>query len=182
MKRRSYKVALGGIVSAMSLLVMLMGSVFPGLEYATPAFAGMLFVMIVIEIGVSWAWVTYACVALLVFFVVPNKESALLFIAFLGYYPILKSVFETKLKGGALQWFSKLAVFNAAVLAYYKLVMLLVASPELGKTAEELGKYALYILLALANGVFVIYDVALTKVISLYEKQFRKKILSRFLK
>lgn len=177
MKKTSYKVALGGIVSALSLVTMIMSSLFPGLEYAIPAFAGILLIIIVIEIGLGWAFLTYAGLALLTFFIVPNKEAGLLFITFMGYYPILKSVLETKIKLRPLQWASKLAVFNAAVILYYKLVMLLVSSPELSESIEEFGRYALPILLAAANIVFVIYDIAVTSLITSYVKWFRRKII-----
>lgn len=181
MKAKSYKVALGGIISAMSLLVMLLASIIPGLEYATPAFAGMLLVIIVIEISMRWAFLTYAAIALLVFFLVPNKESGLLFIAFLGYYPILKSVLETRIKRTAAQWAVKLLIFNISVMIYYKLVMMLVVSPEIADTESKLGEYALYILLCFANIVFIIYDIAMTRIVTVYVKWFRRKVLGRFI-
>ncbi len=177
MKRTSYKVALGGIVSALSLVTMLLASVIPGLEYAIPAFAGILLIIIVIEIGLRWAFLTYIGVAILSFFVVPNKESGLLFITFLGYYPILKSVIETKIKRKQFQWAVKLLLFNLSVIIYYNLVMLLVSSPELKDSLDEIGKFAVPILLAAANVVFVIYDIAVTNLVTSYLKWFRKKII-----
>lgn len=177
MMKTSYKVALGGIISSLSLITMLLGGIIPGLEYTIPAFAGMMLIIIVIEISLRWAFLTYIGVAMLTFFIVPNKESGLLFITFLGYYPVLKSVIETRLKRMQLQWVVKLLVFNAALVVYYKLVMWFVAAPELSESVEELGKYALYILGALANVVFLLYDVALTRIISVYLKWFRKKIV-----
>lgn len=177
MMKTSYKVALGGIISSLSLITMLLGGIIPGLEYTIPAIAGMMFIIIVIEISLRWAFLTYIGVALLTFFIVPNKESGLLFITFLGYYPALKSVIETRIKSMSLQWIVKLMVFNAALVVYYKLVMWLVAAPELSESIDELGRYALYILAALANFVFILYDVALTRIINAYLKWFRKKIV-----
>ncbi|MBP1573201.1 MAG: hypothetical protein J6A55_05325 [Oscillospiraceae bacterium] len=176
-KKVSYKVALGGIVSALSLVAMIMSGVIPGLEYAIPAFAGIVLVIIVIEIGMSWAFLTYAGVALLSFFVVPNKEASLLFITFMGYYPIIKSVFETKIKARPLQWFVKIILFNIALVVYYNLVMLLVSSPELKQSIDEIGKFALPLLIGAANVVFVIYDIAVTNLITMYIKWFRKKVI-----
>lgn len=178
MIKTSYKVALGGIVSSLSLITMIMGGIIPGLEYTIPAVSGMLLSVIVIEIGMKWAFLTYAGVALLTFFIVPNKESGLLFITFLGYYPVLKSAVETWIKSSALRWIVKIAVFNIALVAYYKLVMWLVTSPELADSMDELGRYAAYILAAFANIVFVVYDIALTRVIyNLYIKWLRKKVI-----
>lgn len=177
MKKTSYKVALGGIVSALSLVAMIMSAVIPGLEYAIPAFAGIVLVIIVIEIGLSWAFLTYIGVALLSFFIVPNKEASLLFIAFMGYYPIIKSVFESKIKHRPIQWSVKILLFNVALVVYYNLVMLLVSSPELKQSIDEIGRYALPLLIGLANVVFVIYDIAVTNLITMYIKWFRRKII-----
>lgn len=177
MRKKSYKIALGGIVSSLSLVVMLLAAVIPGLEYAIPAMAGMLLMIIVIEINVRWAFLSYAAVALLTFFIVPNKESGLLYITFMGYYPILKSVFETKIKQKAVQWAAKLVLFNIALVVYYKLLTYLVSDPEIMESFHDYGKYSLYILAALANVVFVIYDIALTNLVTAYIKWFRRKFI-----
>lgn len=177
MKKKSYKIALGGVVSSLSLVVMLLASVIPGLEYTIPALAGILLIVIVIEINLRWALLSYVAVALLTFFIVPNKESGLLYITFMGYYPIIKSVFETKIKPRAGQWAAKFALFNAALVVYYQLVKLLVVSQELTESLGKYGKYSLVIMLGLANVVFLVYDVALTNIITAYMKWFRKKFI-----
>ena len=66
----------------------------PLLVYALPALAGSLLVIIVIEISMKWAFVTYTTVGILSLFTTSNKEAAVLFIMYLGYYPIVISLFE----------------------------------------------------------------------------------------
>ena len=70
--------------------------------FALPALAGLLMIMIVIEMGARWAWPTFAVVAILSVFFVPDKQAALLYVIFFGYYPILKALIE-RLKNKIVQ-------------------------------------------------------------------------------
>ena len=91
MKKVSYKVALGGVVAALCLLLMFLTAVIPPLSITLPLFAGMLIFVVAIEISSSWAFVTYAVVAILAFFVTPDKDAWLFFTFLFGYYPVAKS-------------------------------------------------------------------------------------------
>ena len=174
----SFTVALGGITAALSLLLMFMAAIVPVLTYAMPAAAGALMAVIVIEINKKWAVTTYAAVAVLSLILVPSMEASLLFAAFMGFYPILKSVLE-KIKKRAVRLGLKLIVFNVSMIVYYQLVIRFVSDAELLEDSGDLGKYGLLILLAAANVVFVVYDLALTRLISMYYNWFRKKFLRR---
>lgn len=174
----SFNVALGGVCAALALVLMLATSVFPVLDFAIPAAAGALMAVIVIEINKKWAFMTYAAISAVSLLVVPSKEAGLLFAAFLGYYPIIKSIFE-KQKNKYVQLALKLGVFNAAIVVYYQLTLRLVTDAALMEEAESFGKYGLAVLWLAANVVFVIYDIALTRLISMYYNWFRKKFLRR---
>ena len=61
-------------------------------------------IMIVIEMGVpDGLWPTFAVVAISVRIFVPDKQAALLYVIFFGYYPILKALIE-RLKIKIVQW------------------------------------------------------------------------------
>lgn len=53
--RNSSKTALGGIVAALSVTMMFLTAVIPTLTYALPAAAGILLMIVVIEIDKRWA-------------------------------------------------------------------------------------------------------------------------------
>ena len=93
----SFVVSLGGIISAFCLFSMFLTGVMPMFVYTLPALAGALLIIIVIELGVKWAFVTYSTVGILSLFITPDKEAAVMFIMFLGYYPIVKSFFEKRI-------------------------------------------------------------------------------------
>ena len=88
-KKISFKVALGGIISAVCLLAMFFSGFLPMLDYAIPTFAGFLMVVMIVEVDRNWAIATYIAVALLCPLITPNLQASMLFIIFMGYYPIL---------------------------------------------------------------------------------------------
>ncbi len=149
-----------------------MTAVIPFLTYALPAIAGVLLVLVVIELNKKWAFVVYAAVSILALLLVPDKEAATMYAAFFGFYPIIKAPIEQHLPK-ALQWVVKLAVFNCAVFAAYALIIFVFGIPF--EDSGAFGKYSLYILLGLANVTFLMYDYALTKLITLYIKKFQKR-------
>ena len=59
---------------------------------------------------------------------VPDKQAALLYVIFFGYYPILKALIE-RLKNKIVQWVLKYAVFNAAIVSAYFIAIYLLSIP-----------------------------------------------------
>lgn len=169
--KQSSKTALGGIVSALSVALMLLTGIIPFMTYALPLAAGSLLILMVIEINKRWAFVVYAAVSLLAVFLVPDKEAAVFYVAFFGYYPIIKSTLEKHLKI-VVEWIVKLLIFNVSTVAGYIFTTYVLGIPF--EEMAEFGRYSIFILLALANVVFIAYDIMLTKFITLYLKRFRK--------
>ena len=173
--KQSSKTALGGIISALSVMLMLLTAVLPFMTYALPLLAGTLLIVMVIEIGKGWAAAVYAAVSLLAIFVVPDKEAAVFYIAFFGYYPIIKSTLEKRLPR-VVEWVVKLLIFNAACVVGWLLTVYVFRIPF--DELPGLGRWSLVVLLGMGNVVFFVYDVMLTKVVTLYlyrlRKQFRR--------
>lgn len=80
MRSISYRVALGGIVSALCLVTMFLAGVIPALYLVLPMAAGILMMIISAEVSKSWALLTYISVSLLSMFITFDKEAALIFI------------------------------------------------------------------------------------------------------
>lgn len=173
--KQSSKTALGGIVAALSISLMFMIAFVPFFTYALPATAAILLIPIVIEINKKWAFGVYASVSILALLVVPNKEVAVIYAAFFGYYPIIKAFFESRFPI-VIVWVIKLLVFNTTIFVSYYL-MLKFMGIEIDEM-ETLGVYAVPVLLVLGSVAFVLYDFAFTKIISLYilkwQSRFRK--------
>lgn len=150
---------------------MISVAVIPFLTYALPAVAGVLIVFIVVEIDKKWAFGVFSAVAILAFLLVPDKEVAMMYIAFFGYYPIIKAVLESRLPV-ALSWVVKVLLFNLTMVAAY-LVLIFVMGIEVDEITEY-GMIAVPMLLGAGSITFIAYDFALTQIITLYLVKWRK--------
>ncbi len=170
--KKTGKTAVAGILTALSVAAMFLTAVLPFFTYILPIAAGVLMIAAVRELGRFWAAGIYAAVCVLSFLVVVDKEAALMYAAFFGYYPILKEYLERLPK--ALEVVFKFLLFNAAVTAAYFVLLKLFGMPA--EEFNEFGKYTVYILLGLGNIVFVLFDFLLAKLTLLYTKRFQKRI------
>ena len=84
----AFRIALGGVVSSLAVFMMFCSGVFPMLDYTIPTFTGFLMVIMIVETSASWAFLTYVSVSLLSLMITPNLQVSLLFVMFMGYYPI----------------------------------------------------------------------------------------------
>lgn len=178
---QSGKTAMGGMITALSV-VILMPTALELFVYALPAMAGMLVMFSVIELDKKWAFGIYAAVSVLSLMLVPNKEAAVLYTAFFGYYPILKAILESKLPK-VPEYILKFAVFNVSMIASYAVLIKVLGMPfdELMGIEGETGflaEYMLPVMLLLGNITFTLFDIALTRVVTTYlrvwQKRFRK--------
>lgn len=176
--KTSFKVALGGICTAVCLIIMFCSGFLPMLDYTIPTFAGFMMVVMTVEINSKWAVAAYAAVSILCIFVTPNYEASLLFILFMGYYPILKFNLD-KSKNKIISWIIKLAVFNAAAILFFLAFQYIFTAGKMLEGMEMFGKYAVAVLWLIAEGAFLIYDYALGILIDTYVSWFRKRILRR---
>jgi len=172
---RIKSLALSGVFAGLTLAVMWTGSFLPSMDYALPAMAGMLTLLLVLELNTVWALGVYAAVAALSLLLLPVKGAALLYAMFFGYYPVLKVLLEGRLPKW-LAWVCKLAAFNAAVIAAYWLATQ-VFNIDLDDFGETFGRYAKAVMLAVGNAAFWMYDHMVLSVFeSLYRRRWRKKL------
>ena len=164
--KASYKIALGAVFMALSTIFMLATSVIPIASFAFPAIAGALLIVINLEVGRKWALLVYAGVSLLSLFVSSDHTAVVSFIVFFGYYPIIKGLIE-KCRKPILEWVLKMLLFNAAIAVGVLLTILLFGMDVLLMEYSEFGKMGLGIFILACEVVFVIFDIALTRLISL---------------
>ncbi len=147
--------------------------------YALPCLAGMLTIAIVIEYNCKWAFGVFAVSSLLSFFLSGDKEAVVMFIAFFGYYPILKNILERKIKSVILRYIIKFAVFNAAAIASFYVAMLLLSVPASEFTV--FGVYVPYLFLIAGNLFFLLYDFAINVYVKFYVQRLRKALFGKYL-
>lgn len=171
--KKTSKIALSAVFSALSVALMALISVIPSLELALPAIAGLFVAVMVIEIDRKWALGVWAAVSVLSLMIVPNKEVAIVYTVFFGYYPVLKSVLESKLPRVA-EYAVKILTFTAVMTASYYLMMRFMGVDL--DMPESLGKWGIPVLLVMAIVTFVLYDYALSKLITFYLIRLSKKL------
>lgn len=165
------KITLCGMVASLSIVIMLT-SYFPYLTYAIPALAGIFMMVPLIECGVSWSVCTYVASSIIIF-ITGETEAKLLYVLFLGYYPILKSLIE-KINKQVVEWVLKIICFNLAAITFYYVSSMLfaVSFDDLG----DFGKYGAIIFLSICNIVFVIYDIGISRVACYYIFKLHDKV------
>ena len=168
-------VAFGGIVSALAVLLMFFTGVFPFATYALPALAGLLLVVIVVDHGMKWAWCVYGAISALAVLITPDREAAAMFVLFFGYYPILKSVLE-RIRLRVVEYLLKFIIFNVAIVASYLIIINVLGISEILEEFGELGKYGVWIMLGMGNVVFLLYDITITRLISIYTRWLKPKL------
>jgi len=174
----AFRVALGGVISSLAVFMMFCSGIFPMLDYTIPTFTGFLMVIMIVETSASWAFLTYISVSFLSLMITPNLQVSLLFVMFMGYYPILKYYLD-KLKKRPLAILIKFAVFNAAMISYYLLFQFVFLSEDMLEGLERFGKWAPLVLLGIANAFFILYDKLVGDLTVMYVNWFRHKILRR---
>lgn len=176
--KNTYNITLCGIISAISVVFMFFTNLIPVLSYALPAIAGAVLIVIVVEINKKWAFLSYVAVSLLSLLLTGDKEPAVLFILLFGYYPIIKSLLE-KLKSRVVEWAVKLTVFNLSVFISYELLIFVFKMNYLLDEFKEFGKYSIPVFIVAGNLAFVLYDIALTGVITTYLNIIRPRLQKR---
>lgn len=175
MQNISYRVALGGIVSSFCLLSMFLTGVIPAFSLVLPMVSGLLLLIMILEVNIRWAALTYAAVGLLSLFVTYDKEAALIFIMFFGLYPLLQT-FLNRIKPLILRIAVKLLVFNVIIAAYFQLNVMLFGLEEMMAGLEDMGGISAGTLLLILNPFFLMYDYALYNAGEMYMHIIKPRI------
>lgn len=173
----AFRIAFCAVIAALEVVLMMAAGLFRIGTYALPCFAGLLGIAIVIEYKCKWALAVYFVTALLSFFLSGDKEAVVMFIAFFGYYPILKNLLERYVHNRVVLWIIKLLVFNAAAVGSFFAAANLLAVP-----ADEFvlfGVYVPYVFLLLGNVFFVIYDISIQVFVRFYVQRLRAQLFGK---
>lgn len=173
--KQNAKITLCALSAALAS-VFVLAAYFPYVTYAAPAVAGLMMIVPLVEINISWAFGAYAA-SLLPVLLLAEPEAKLLYVFFFGWYPIVKALIE-RMRRRIPEWIIKIAVFNVAVVAAYAALSLLtdISLEEFG----ILGKYGALIFLAAGNVVFVLYDFAIVQVASYYMQRLHPQVRRLF--
>lgn len=151
----SKKMASGAMLSALCLVLMLLGSVLELGIYAAPVLAGMLIVPYGEKYGRKYQLIVYAIISILSVLFVPGIEQNLMFVCFFGWYPMVREKLQKYPK--LLRAVLKFLAFNAVVIGIEALIMF-------GFAKELMGSTLVWVLILLGNITFAVYDFAITRI------------------
>ena len=146
-------VALGGMFSALSVVLMCLGTLVPVATYACPMLCMLAGLLVFMLCGKKIAWCWYVSVAILSLLLAPDKEAAAVFLL-LGYYPIVKPWFERKKFGviGKFLW------FNAAIGILYTAMYFLIGMDGFSEVYQDFTFGLVAVLVFMGNLTFLILD------------------------
>lgn len=151
-------VAVGGVLAALGLCVMCLGSITGIATYVSPMFCALLLEAVLSICGVRIAWAWYGAVAVLSLLLVTDREAAWVFV-FLGYYPIIKPWLDRR----RLKYLWKGLLFNGSAAVLYWLLIRILGMAELAQEWQTMSMAFLVLLLVLGNLTFFLLDKVLEK-------------------
>lgn len=159
MKSKTKNTAVCGLMTALSVVLMMLTTLVPVFMYVIPIATGLVVLFVADISDKKWGVGVYFSTAFLSLFLITDKEAALTYALFFGYYPLIKDIIEKLPK--AWGWLLKLALFNASAVGIGVISFYLFGVS--GEEYEEFGKFTIPILLIMANVAFVLYDFCITK-------------------
>ena len=128
MGSKAKTVAFGGMMTAVTLVIMNLGSLIPVNTYICPVLCMLIMPMVVKICGRKIGWCYYGAVSVLALLMAPDREAALVYVL-LGYYPMVKPWLDRR----PLSILWKLVLFTGVGWLVYALtVYVLGISPDEG--------------------------------------------------
>ncbi len=157
MRHNSAKyVALGGVMAALAVVIMSLGTLIPVATFVCPVLC-MVLLTVVLRLTkprIAWAW--YGAVSILSILLSPDKEAAAVFL-FLGYYPMVKPWLDQR----KLSFLWKLVLFNASIFAMYGVLIWVFGLKDLLTDYQEMGVILTAVTLVLGNITLFMVDILL---------------------
>lgn len=173
MSAQSRRLALCGMLCGLAVVVLLLGGLFSLAVYCAPLLAMAVLLPVLEEYGPGTAGAAYGAVSLLALLLVPDRETALVYICF-GWYPILRPRLA-RIPSRFLRLAAKLAVCNGVIAVLYGLLLrLLRLTADLAETSRLLNGA----LLVMGNLIFLLLDLALARLTNLWRRKLRKRFIS----
>lgn len=158
-------VATGGVISALGITLMALGSLLEVLDLSCALLASLLIIVMISEYGKLEALCVYAATSVLAWLLLPNRTPAAAYTFLLGYYPILKpSLARLKRLPRIVV---KYALLNAAT-ALSSFLIRLITMPE----ADAWWVTAIFF--ASVNFAFFFYDILVDRAARLWVLKWRR--------
>lgn len=169
--KQSKRIALGGLLVALAVTVMVLGGYLYIGTFAAPALAMAILLPLQEEYGVKTAATAYAAAAILALLLVPDRELAFVYL-FFGWYPLLRPRWRTL--PALPQLLLKLALYTVSVLTLYGLLLRL-----MGLTSDllEAARWMNALLFLMGAVLFLLLDRVLDHTALLWRRSLRSRLM-----
>lgn len=165
------RIALSAMLTALGVVILYLGCFFETIDLTMAALASLCIVLAMIELGIKYASLIYLATALLAILLLPSKLIAAEYALFAGIYPLIKSAAER------LRTVSGWAV--KLIFANFSMTLIVIVSKFLFSLPIAYG-WLLAATYLLVNVVTVLFDIALTKLITLYYLRLQARFAGLF--
>lgn len=161
------RLAFSAIIAALSVVFLYIGCLTSVLDLSSAALCALLTMLVVVEVGQKFAWLTVAVAGVLSLLLLPDKLVAVEYLFLGGIYPILKAVLEKLPYWFA--WLAKLSTLDS-------MLLITIALSKLVFTAGDEYFDLTAITMLLGTLFFILYDVTLSTCITAYITRLRKRL------
>lgn len=169
--KNSKVIAYSGVATALSVVMLFLGSIFWVLGYTMPLVASLVMIILLDSISQKSALLTFVSTSIISFILLNDKECVLLYILFFGYYPLIRDKIND-IKPKFLSYLLKFITFNAAMVLTQVLCIYVFGIPF----DDMLGKWGIVLFVLCLNLVFAVFDKLYTLLLRLYRIKLKKKV------
>jgi hypothetical protein len=169
-KESTRKMVLSAMLSALGVVILWFGHFLGDLDLTIAAVACLIVFLSMMEMGIRYSLLIYTVTAVLSLLLVQGTTS-FFYAGFLGFYPIIKSYYEKLPFIPSI--FLKLVTVNGVLFLFF------LAADALFHWENETATWILYVM---ANICFLLFDYALTRMVTFYYQHLQKRLgIHRFL-
>ena len=172
--KRTKKLTLTALISALSVVLLALGTLSQVLDLSMAAIVSCFVIFFRVEIGGPYPYLFWATTSVCTYLILPAAGGAGLIFALLGLYPLLKALLERL--SPVLEWTCKMLLAIGLLTAFIFLAKFVFMMPD-----AIFSGWMLPVFFAVALAAFVLYDIALSRMIVYYSLRIRPRI-ARFLK
>lgn len=169
--KNSKIIAYSGVATALSVVMLFLGSIFWVLGYTMPLVASLVMIILLDSVSQKSALLTFISTSIISFILLNDKECVLLYVLFFGYYPLIRDKIND-IKPKFLSYLLKFITFNAAMVLTQVLCVYVFGIPF----DDMLGKWGIVLFVLCLNLVFVVFDKLYTLLLKLYRIKLKKKV------
>lgn len=169
--KNSKVIAYSGVATALSVVMLFLGSIVWVLGYTMPLVASLIMIVLLESISKKSALLTFVSTSVISFILLNDKECVLLYVLFFGYYPLIRDKLND-IKPKFLSYLLKFVSFNAAMILTQVLCVCVFGIPF----DDMLGKWGSVVFALCLNLAFIVFDKLYTLLLRLYRIKLKKKV------